>query len=228
MNYIIPVHNEAQSLPVLLRDIFSYDGNANICILNSASTDDTISIVQKYPIQIVDTPQGYTQALAVGYCYARYRGWDSVIQLDGDGQHHPMYAFHLHKQLSCADWVVASRHKTGSIGSRGIRYASWIGTRYLLGSQLHDPSSGYWALNAKAIDRFSRIFPVSFTEIPLRVAESSFLRIVEVSVPMEERKHGLSMNAGWKGVIHGLKMLSSGWKEKKRKKDHLFFANAIR
>lgn len=216
LNYIIPVHNEALNLPTLIRDIFFYDPEARICVLNSASTDEGIELVRKYPVVVIDTPKGYTQALAKGYQYAKVSSWDTLIQLDGDGQHHPMYALALHKQLAYADWVVASRHRTGSYAPRGVRYASWIGCRYLLNGQLQDPSSGYWALSAKAIHRFAESFPIPFTEIPLRAAEGKHLKIVEVPIPMSERKEGISMNSGWKGILHGLKMLHAGWKSKEK------------
>ena len=216
MNYIIPAHNEALNLPAVVRDIFIYDSKAHICILNSASTDKGMEIIDQYPVVVLDAPKGYTHALAQGYQYAQQMGWDSLIQLDGDGQHHPMYARALHAQLAHADWVVASRHHTGSSATRGVRYASWVGCRYLLDGKLHDPSSGYWALSEKAIHRFAEIFPIPFTEIPLRACEGRELNIVEVSVPMRERKEGVSMNAGWKGVVHGFKMIYAGWKSKEK------------
>ncbi|MAA79009.1 MAG: glycosyl transferase family 2, partial [Deltaproteobacteria bacterium] len=83
MNYIIPVHNEAENISNVVRNIISYDHNSNICILNSASTDESISLLRGYQVHVIDAPKGYPQALSYGYRYACDQGWESLIQLDG-------------------------------------------------------------------------------------------------------------------------------------------------
>lgn len=216
MNYIIPVHNEAQSISKVVREIFSHDANPNICVVNSASTDESIDLSRGYHVHIIDAPQGYTQALACGYRYALEHNWNSLVQLDGDGQHHPMYAKGLHDQLLHADWAIGSRHQTGSYGNWGVRVSSWMGAQIFLSERLMDPSSGYWALNKMMIRRFVDIFPVLYTELPLRMSQLSNTRIYEYPVPMGARKEGESMNAGLKGVLHGLRMMKHAYRMQKK------------
>jgi glycosyltransferase involved in cell wall biosynthesis len=202
---------------MLLRDIFRHDPEAQICIVNSASTDEGIPLAKGYRVTICHSEKGYTQALASGYQFAVSQRWKSLIQIDGDGQHNPLYARALHNQLSDADWVIASRDDTGSSGSIFVRCAAWMGNRWLLSNKITDPSSGFWALNERMILRFSSLFPVLFTEIPLRLTElDAGIRIHEVPVPMNVRREGISMNSGLKGGIHGLRMLMFGWKTKKK------------
>ena len=216
MNYIIPVHNEEENISHLIRAIFTHDFAPNICVINSASSDQSIKLAQGYPVHILDAPQGYTQALSYGYKYARHQEWDSLIQLDGDGQHHPMYAKGLHDQLEHADWAIGSRHYTGSYGNWGVRFSSWMCTRTLLSKQLKDPSSGYWALNKMMIHRFANLFPVLYTELPLRMSQMNVTRICEYAIPMGVREEGVSMNAGWKGICHGLRMMRYAYSMQKK------------
>ena len=180
-------------------------------MIDSASQDEGIALLKGYNVHVLSAPKGYAQALAVGYQHAYNEGWGSLVQLDGDGQHHPMYARGLHNMLSQADWVIGSRHETGSLGNVGIRFSSWLSRKVLLPSTLHDPSSGYWALNARMIERFAELFPVEFTELPLRISQLDSARICEYCVPMKGREEGESMNAGWKGIQHGIRMIVHGW-----------------
>ena len=216
MNYIIPIHNEAENISNVVRDIFSYERNPNICIINSASTDDSIALLQRYPVHIIDAPEGYSHALAFGYRYALEQEWDTLIQLDGDGQHHPMYAKGLHDCLQKADWIIGSRHQTGSYGNWGVRLTSWFGTHFFLSTKLMDPSSGYWALNKMMIQRFAEIFPLTYTELPLRMTQLNETRIFEYPIPMRERQDGVSMNSGWKGILHGFRMIKHAYRIQKK------------
>ena len=184
-----------------------YDSDANVCVVNSASSDESLELVQGYHVQIINAPQGYAQALSFGYRYACEQDWDSLVQLDGDGQHHPMYAKGLHDNLKNADWVIGSRQSTGSYGNWGVRVSSWMGTKFYLSGKFMDPSSGYWALNKMMIKRFDEIFPVLYTELPLRMSQMETARILEYPIPMRMREKGTSMNAGLKGIIHGLHMM---------------------
>ena len=216
MNYIIPVHNEAANISNVVRDIFSYDVEPHICIINSASSDESMELVRGYQVDVIDAPQGYSHALSHGYQYALKMGWDSLIQLDGDGQHHPMYAQGMHGLLRDADWVIGSRNSTGSHGNWGVRLSSWVGASFLLSEHLNDPSSGYWALNKMMINRFADLFPILYTELPLRMSQMGTARIHEYPIPMGPRKQGVSMNSGWKGVLHGFRMMRYAYRIQKK------------
>lgn len=210
------MHNEAENISAVIRGIFSHDPESNICVINSASSDEGITLIRGYKVHVIDAPQGYTQALSYGYRYACEQGWDSLVQLDGDGQHHPMYAKGLHRHLTHADWVIGSRHCTGSYGNWGVRLSSWLGTSLFLSEQLMDPSSGYWALNKMMIHRFADMFPILYTELPLRMSQLQTAQIYEYPIPMSPRQEGVSMNAGWKGVSHGLRMIKHAYRIQKK------------
>jgi len=208
VNYLVPVHNEALNISSMIRRILWIDTAAQICIVNSASKDDSVNLAKGYPVHIISAPKGYTQALAIGYQFAVQQKWTHLIQLDADGQHDPVYANVLYRALSNVDWAIGSRHNTGSFGTSIMRAMAYFSRKKYLPADLHDPSSGYWALNERMIHIFAERFPVEFTEIPLRLSLLiSGIRIQEICVPMLSRSEGVSMNAGINGVIHGFKML---------------------
>jgi len=218
VNYLIPVHNEAVNISSLLRRILWVDSAAQICLVDSACCDESMGLANGYPVHIRSAPKGYAQALAVGYRFAVQHQWTHLIQLDADGQHDPIYAHALYGMLSKADWVIASRHRTGSFGGLMMRSMAMLSRKMWLPENLQDPSSGYWGLNQKMIQRFSALFPVDFTEIPLRISQQQEgVRIREICIPMQHRKEGISMNSGFKGVVHGLRMLDACRKAKKNR-----------
>ena len=83
MNFLIPVHNEELALPKLLRLIFDLFPSANVCLVDSLCTDQSIDLAKVYPVHICRAQKlGYAQALSCGYAFILEKGWDDVIQLD--------------------------------------------------------------------------------------------------------------------------------------------------
>ena len=218
MNFLIPVHNEALYISRLLRDIYRIYPHARVCLVDSCCSDESISLARSYPIHLCKAQEiGYAQALLCGYQFLVAHGWEHAIQIDADGQHDVSYARVLHYELNTADWVIGSRHKTGSHISARKKVAFWLGRRLLKELNLADVSSGYWALNRRAIHYFCDIFPLRYTEAPLRLrASKDGLRIKETSLAVSHRDYGVSMHAGIKGFVHGTKMLGHGWLYKKK------------
>ena len=74
----------------------------------------------------------------------------------------------------------------------GIRYLCWF-LRARCGVRVTDPTSGYRAASRAAIELFSAHYPSDYPEPEaIAVAKRSGLRLVEVPVRMEARRHGTS------------------------------------
>lgn len=66
----------------------------DILIINDYSTDDTKKILKKLEdIIYINLPcnLGIGGAVQTGYKYAKENDYDYAIQIDGDGQHDPIY-----------------------------------------------------------------------------------------------------------------------------------------
>ena len=88
---IIPAYNEEASISVFLSKLLADESHtyADILVINDASTDNTLSIVQELNIPVISHPYnlGYGTALQTGYKYAVINGYQYIIQIDSDGQH---------------------------------------------------------------------------------------------------------------------------------------------
>ena len=67
-----------ENISNVIRSIFSHDSKPNICVINSASSDEGIELIRSYRVDIVDAPQGYPNALSRGYQYACNQGWGDI------------------------------------------------------------------------------------------------------------------------------------------------------
>ena len=91
---IIPTYNEAESLPILLRELSLLRSDFNFLVVDDGSPDGTADICKKLKseiagLQVLNRPKksGLGSAYRDGYGYAIERNFDAVIQIDADGSH---------------------------------------------------------------------------------------------------------------------------------------------
>jgi len=110
---IVPAYNEEANIEWVIkelqRDIPQYD----YIVVNDGSIDETASICKREGFSLLDLPVniGLTGAVVAGMRYAIQKGYDAVVQYDGDGQHRPEYVPILAEQLKKGnDVVMGSRY----------------------------------------------------------------------------------------------------------------------
>ncbi len=91
---IIPTYNEAESLPVLLRELAPLPHDFSFLVVDDGSPDGTADICEKLKSEIPNLEilrrskkSGLGSAYRDGYRYAQEKNFDSVIQIDADGSH---------------------------------------------------------------------------------------------------------------------------------------------
>ena len=113
---IIPAYNEAENIERVVDNLIENYPQYDYVIINDGSTDDTRKICARRGYNLLDLPinVGLSGAIKSGMRYANYYGYDYVLQLDGDGQHDPMYIKDLQAcmEQTGADIVIGSRFKT--------------------------------------------------------------------------------------------------------------------
>ena len=147
--------------------------------------------------------------------YANYYGYDYVLQLDGDGQHDPMYIKDLQtcmKQTG-ADIVIGSRFKTERkplnsrmIGSQLITTAIFLTTK---GKYIGDVTSGMRLFNKKMIKRFGYDMHYSPEPDTLAYLLNCGVKIEAVQVQMHERIAGVSYLNFKNSIWYMMKMMFS-------------------
>ena len=218
---IIPCHNESGRIGNVIRQIKQALPVADIAVIDDASTDDSQveALREKAVVLSHCTNLGYGAALETGYLYANDKGYITVLQMDGDGQHQADQLPNLLALITqgAADIVIGSRYTEGTsmqsatlirrIGHKLFSYIIFV----LCGLKISDPTSGFQALNRKALALFSSgSFPCDFPDSDvILMAKMSGLRIREVPTRMLPRSGGESMHSGFKPIYYGIKMLLS-------------------
>jgi glycosyltransferase involved in cell wall biosynthesis len=199
---IVPAHNEEKSIGATLEEIKEKAPFVDIIVVNDGSTDATVEIAQQHRVKVLNLPinLGIGGAVQTGFKYAMLKSYDIAIQIDADGQHDPSYIGSLIQPLveGRADIVIGSRYldkdpiEAPLIRHIGIKYFSWL-TSILIGYKITDCTSGYRALNSRAIEYFSNNYPVDFPDAEaLIMAHKAGLKIVEVPVKFRKRSAGKS------------------------------------
>lgn len=216
---IVPAFNEQDSIYHVIKLIKKYASFIDILVINDGSTDKTADEVTKTSASLINLPWniGIGGAVQTGYLYALKNNYDIAIQIDGDGQHQPRYIPQMLQRLidQEADIVIGSRYikktqyqsgKTRRIGS--LFFSKMVS--FLTGKPFYDTTSGFRALNRKAIALFTEYYPTDYPEVEAIVyANKRSIRIKEISVEMNQRNHGRSSITRLKSIYYMVKVTCS-------------------
>ena len=214
---IIPAYNEAENIERVVDNLIENYPQYDYVIINDGSTDDTRKICARRGYYLLDLPinVGLSGAIKSGMRYANYYGYDYVLQLDGDGQHDPMYIKDLQAcmEQTGADIVIGSRFKTERkpinsrmIGSQLITTAIFLTTK---GKYIGDVTSGMRLFNKKMIKRFGYDMHYSPEPDTLAYLLNCGVKIEEVQVQMHERIAGVSYLNFKSSIWYMMKMMFS-------------------
>ena len=162
---VIPAHNEASQIGRVIETMPDYVDE--IVIIDDNSTDNTVAVIEeyqpKYPnITLIrhEKNRGVGGAMATAYKYARDRGLDVAVRMDGDGQMAP------EDMPALLDPVVEGKtdYSKGNRLFSGEAYKKIPKIRYFGNAFLSlftkiasgywhvaDSQSGYTAINKKAL-----------------------------------------------------------------------------
>lgn len=218
---IIPAYNEGRTIGELIARIHGVVGDAiDIVVINDGSCDNTADAARRAGAVVISHPfnMGYGITIQTGYKYAYTKGYEYLVQIDGDGQHDPTYIPRLLEPVmnGVADLALGSRFlDAGSYNPPLIRRAGmyFFGSlvSLLIGRRISDPTSGYQALNRSVIAFLtSDSFPCDYpdADVLLMLGLNGF-SINEVPVRMYANRTGKTMHSGLKPLYYVFKMLLS-------------------
>ena len=198
---VIPAHNERTVLPSVLGEIHTHHPALALLVVDDGSTDGTSWLLEELGVPYLRLPErmGVGSAMRAGLGYAARLGYDAVVRLDGDGQHHPqdLDAVLAPMVSGRADVVLGSRYATRSSDERPLvrvvqrLLAVWLSS--LTGSAVTDPTSGFYAIGPRALRLLAEHHPTGYPEPELRLFLSrNGLTAVEVPVAARARLAGQS------------------------------------
>ena len=214
---IVPAYNEAGNVERVVDELRAFDRGLDVVVVSDGSTDRTAAVAAEHGAHVIRLPfnLGIGGAVQTGFRYAWENGYDLAVRLDGDGQHDPA---ELPKVLEpvlagTADIVVGSRF----VGDRSYRSsaARRVGIRLLAvivsaiaRQRVTDTTSGFQALNRKALALFAADYPHDYPEVEGMVMTIKHqLRLCEVPVTMRERAHGRSSITAFRSIYYMAKVL---------------------
>ena len=199
----IPAHNEARTIESVLGETRRALPGADIVVVDDGSDDDTSERVRGCGAIAVRhaTNLGYGRAVQTALKYALARGYETLVTLDGDGQHDPSTLPGLvgtfeerGYDLCIGSRYVSSRSYRGAPAGRqlGMRSFSAL-TALLTGQRIYDTTSGFKAMRRTIFAPLVRWHFVDFHAEALVYLLRLGFKVGEHPVVMRERAHGQSM-----------------------------------
>jgi glycosyltransferase involved in cell wall biosynthesis len=201
---IVPALNEETAIAQVINEIRAYDPELEIVVIDDGSPDRTAQVARAAGAHVLRLPfnLGIGGAVQTGFRYAYENGYQLAVRVDGDGQHDPAQLAAVVDPVvrGEADIVVGSRYLgRGGEGYRstaprrvGIRILARV-VSLLTGQRITDPTSGFQALNRKAIALFAADYPHDYPEVEALVLLFRHrLRLHEVPIAMRPRAGGRS------------------------------------
>jgi dolichol-phosphate mannosyltransferase len=212
LSIVLPVFNEAQSLPVLWEELEAVlktvESSAEVIVVDDGSTDSSVDFVRLLQasdsrvrlIQLAEN-RGLSSALAAGLRAIRGR---VVVTLDSDLQSDPGDIPLLLAQLD--RWDAACGWRQARRDPWLKRISSRIANRVraaVLGDQVRDSACSLRAMHQRCVDSL-QFFDGFHRFVPALLREAGH-RVIVVPVHHRARRFGIShygvRNRAWRGVV---------------------------
>lgn len=214
---IVPAFNEEGNVGRVIDELLAFDPGLEIVVISDGSTDGTAAVAAEHGAHVIRLPfnLGIGGAVQTGFRYAWEEGYELVVRVDGDGQHDPAQLAQVVEPVLAgeADIVVGSRfagdsaYRSSATRRIGIRVLAWV-VSAIARQRVTDTTSGFQALNRRAIRLFAADYPHDYPEVEGMVMVIRHrLRLSEVPVSMRAREHGRSSIGALASVYYMAKVL---------------------
>src|SRR4051812_29162674 len=214
---IVPAYNEERNIARVIAELRDFDPELDVVVISDGSADRTAEVAAENGARVLRLPYnlGIGGAVQTGFQYAWENGYGLAVRCDGDGQHIPA---ELPKVLAPvlagdADIAVGSRftaeegYRSSASRRIGIRLLALV-VSAIARQRVTDTTSGFQALNRRALELFAADYPHDYPEVEGMVMTIKHrLRLVEVPVRMREREHGRSSITALRSIYYMAKVL---------------------
>jgi dolichol-phosphate mannosyltransferase len=224
---VVPTYNERENLPNLVRRVASQPVPLELLIVDDNSPDGTGKLADEIQasnsmVHVMHRAEknGLGRAYIAGFKWALERGYEFIMEMDGDFSHNPDDIPKFLEAARDADLVLGSRYRDG------IRVINWPLRRLMLsmgaghyvrlitGMPFSDPTGGFkcfrrralLSIDLDAIKSNGYSFQIEMTHRVWRQG----MRVAEVPIIFTDRFLGTSKMSG-KIVREALWMVWSLW-----------------
>ena len=217
LSVIIPLYNEAESLPELkawidrsLKD-FSYE----LIFVDDGSTDGSWEVIQGMKadhVHGIRFRRNYGKSAALYEGFAAAKG-DIVVTLDADLQDSPEEIPEMVRMIREEGYDLVSgwkQHRADNVLTKNLpsKLYNWT-ARKVTGIKLHDMNCGIKAYKAEVVKNIE-VYGEMHRYIPYLAKNAGFTKIGEKPVHHQKRKYGVS-KFGIDRFVNGLLDLMSLW-----------------
>ncbi|MDX1569272.1 MAG: glycosyltransferase family 2 protein [Xanthomonadales bacterium] len=189
---LIPARDEGPTVASVVRDVRRHL-NCPVVVIDDGSSDDTGEEARSAGATVLTLPfsLGAWGAAQAGIRYAASAGYEVVVTLDADGQHHAESIPALVHGLNLADVVIGACPERLS----WAKHLAWAYFRWLTGLDIQDFTSGLRIYNRRAIEllaeRHASLLDYQDVGVLMLLSRRG-LRICERPVAMSQRQAGHS------------------------------------
>ena len=166
---VMPAFNEEASVGAVVREVFAKLAGATVLVVDDGSTDNTTVRAREAGALVATLPfnLGVGGAMRTGFKFALAHGFNTVVQIDSDGQHDPAQVPRLLEALDSADLVIGARFAgEGDYVVRGPRMWAMKLLSIVLSrtakTTLTDTTSGFRASGPRCIELFAAHYPAEY------------------------------------------------------------------
>ena len=214
ISIILPAKNEAESLKEILPELRKLFSDAEIIVVDDASTDDTGKVCSENDVKVIRHPYNMGNGAAVK-TGARNATGEIIVFMDADGQHSPEdIPLLLDKFKDGYKMVVgarAYREHASALRFLGNTLFNRLAS-FMTGYNILDLTSGFRVVNAADFRKFIYLLPNGFsypTTITMAFFRSS-LPVCYVPIKAKTRKGNSHLNVFKEGIRFFIIILKIG------------------
>ncbi len=207
---VTPTFNERENLTDFIARVRAAAPDADVMVVDDASPDGTGVLAEELAardghVHVMHRPSklGLGTAYSDAFRWGLDRGYAWFVEMDADLSHDAKYLPAFFEELERgADVVIGSRNVAGGmvegwgIGRHVLSKGGSLYSRTILGTPVHDLTSGYKAFSRRALESIDlshvRSNGFSFQIETTYRAFRKGLKIVEVPIVFVDRRHGQS------------------------------------
>lgn len=197
---LVPAHNEAASLPAVIREVRAVVPHADLLVVDDGSCDQTSAVLHALGVASLRLRQhaGLGTAVRMGLRHATSLGYETVVRIDGDGQHdaHDIDAIAGAVTPGGADVAIGTRYAGRTPAASGrlrrvVHRALAAVLSAITGRRVTDATSGFCAFGPRALRLLTAQHPGGYPEVELRLLlHRHGLSVSEVPVAHRPRVAG--------------------------------------